>query len=89
MFVLYAAFSFVAWLFVGLPVATFFPARCFIRLPWPLTVIVGAALGPFALFMIFILLAHGRIDFSTFKGTGALVVYVALLRRYQTIEKSI
>lgn len=48
MFVLYAHVSFFGWLFVGLPVALFFSARSITRLPWPLSLLVGAALGPLA-----------------------------------------
>ena len=93
-FDIYAIFSFVGWLVVGLPIALFFPARFITRLSWPLRVLVGAALGPVALFVIFLLLGHGHISFpGTFRGTGALwpfavvvstvsfVAYVALLQK--------
>jgi hypothetical protein len=91
-FVIYAIFSFVGWLVVGLPIVLLFPARSFTSLPWPLLVLLGAALGPPALFAIFVLLAHGHISSLNFRGTGGLwvysilvstvsfVVYVALLR---------
>jgi hypothetical protein len=64
-------------------------------LSWPVRVIVGAALGPLALFLLFVLLSHGHIDFNdhgTFTGTSWLwafsilvstvsfVLYAALLR---------
>jgi hypothetical protein len=93
-FVIYAVFSFAGWLVVGLPIAVLFPARFITRLSWPLRVLVGAALGPVALFVIFLLLGHGHISFpGTFRGTGALwpfavvvstvsfVAYVALLQK--------
>jgi hypothetical protein len=91
----YAPFSFVGWLFVGVPIALLFPARSIKRLSWPVRVIVGAALGPLALFLLFVLLSHGHIDFNdhgTFTGTSWLwafsilvstvsfVLYAALLR---------
>jgi hypothetical protein len=89
---LYAFISFVGWLLVALPVAILFPARSFIRLPWPFRVLLGAALGPLALFVMFVVLAHGHIHFPVFRAAGtmclysilvstpAFVVYVALLR---------
>jgi hypothetical protein len=94
-FDIYAIFSFVGWLVVGLPIALFFPARFITRLSWPLRVLVGAALGPIALFAILVLFGHGRISFpSTFfiRGTEAwpssilvstvsFVVYATLLQK--------
>ena len=95
MWAIYAIVSLVGWLFVGIPIALIFPASSIKRLPWTLRVLVGAALGPFALFLIFALLSHGHIHFSnhwTFTGTGWLwafsslvstvsfVLYVVLLR---------
>jgi len=79
-FVLYARFSFVGWLFVGLPIALFLPARFIARLPWALRLFVGAALGPLALFLIFMLasdsnraaLAHGHILPGMFTNTASL-----------------
>jgi hypothetical protein len=95
MFAFYAPFSFVGWLFVGVPIALLFPARSIKRLWWPVRVLVGAALGPLALFLVFVLLSHGHIDFSdhgTFTrssllwafsilvSTVSFVLYAALLR---------
>lgn len=100
MFVLYAIFAFVGWLLVGLPTALLVPARSFTCLSWPLRVFVGAALGPLALFAIFVLLTHGHINSRAFKGTGGLwaysilvstvsfVVYVALLAKEKVAERS-
>jgi len=45
LFVLYAIFSFVGWLSVGVPTALFLPVRCIARLSWPLTLAVGAVLA--------------------------------------------
>jgi len=95
MWAFYAPFSFVGWLFVGVPIALLFPARSIKRLSWTLRVFVGAAVGPLALFLIFALISHGRIHFSnpgTFTGTSSLwafsilvstvsfVLYIVLLR---------
>jgi hypothetical protein len=101
MFVLSASFSFAGWLLVGLPTALFFPVRSIMRLPWALRLLVGAALGPFALLVIFVLLGHGHIGFSaSFAGTRVLwayaifvsavsfAVYVALLYREKVIEQT-
>lgn len=79
-FVLYARLSFVGWLFVGLPIALLLPAHFIRRLPWPLRLLVGAALGPLALFLIFVLvsdasrkaLAHGHMLPGMFTGTASL-----------------
>jgi hypothetical protein len=99
MFVFYSPFSFVGWLLVGLPTALFFPARSIRRLPWPLRLLAGAALGPLALLVIFVLLGHGHLEFpGTFRGTGWLwaysilvstvsfVLYVFLLRKEKVVE---
>jgi hypothetical protein len=79
-FVLYARISFVGWLFVGLPIALLLPAHFIRRLPWPLRLLVGAALGPLALFLVFALvsdssraaLAHGHMIPGMFTGTASL-----------------
>lgn len=96
MFAFYAIFSFIGWMIIGIPVVLFFPARSVTRLSWPLRALVGAALGPLALLLIFILLGRGHIDFS-FIGTGfllcysivvstvAFLVYAALLHREETL----
>ena len=79
-FLLYAAFSFVGWLLVGLPVSLLFPAHFIARLSWPLRLLVGTALGPLALLAILGLLGHGHISFpASFTGTGALWAYSILV----------
>jgi hypothetical protein len=91
--VLYLIFSFVGWLFVGLPVALLFPVDSLTRLSWPLALIVGAVLGPPALIVIFVLLGCSHIYFGNLVETGTLfaysilvstisfMVYLALLRK--------
>jgi hypothetical protein len=79
-FELYAYVSFFGWLFVGLPVALFFSARSITRLPWPLSLLLGAALGPLALFLAIVLLsdvsraalAHGHMLPGMFTGTASV-----------------
>jgi len=79
-FVPYARLSFVGWLFVGLPIALLLPAHFIRRSPWPLTLLLGAALGPLALFLILMLvpdashsaLAHGHMIPGMFTGTASL-----------------
>lgn len=92
---LYAVFSFVGWLFVGIPFALLFPAHSLRRWSWTLRLLVGGSLGPLALFLILALLSHGHMNFcnsGTFTGTSSLwafsilvstvsfVLYVLLLR---------
>jgi hypothetical protein len=101
MFALYGPFSLIGWLLVGVPVALLFTARSITRLSWPLVVLVGGALGPVALFLIFVLLAHGHIKFGnpgTFTGTRwfwefsilvstvSFILYAVLLRREAPTE---
>ena len=89
-FALYAIFSVVGWLFVGVPVVLLLPARSVTRWPWPLVMTLGACLGPPALLTILLVLARGRIPlegtgplfiFSILVSTVSFVVYVALLRK--------
>lgn len=44
-FTLYAIFSFVGWMFVGLPGTLLFPAASITRLSWPQALILGAILA--------------------------------------------
>ena len=93
LFVLYAAFSLLGWVLIGLPTALIFPASSITRLTWPFALIVGAALGPPALLVIFILFRHAHVYFHNAAETGTLfgysmlvstiafVVYLALLRK--------
>jgi drug/metabolite transporter (DMT)-like permease len=83
----------------GASYCTVFPARSITRLSWPLRMLVGAALGPLALLVIFVLLRHGHLEISgTFRGSGWLwaysilvstvsfVLYVFLLRKEKVVE---
>ena len=95
MFLLYAVFSILGWALVGLPFALAFPARILTRVRWPLCVLIGAALGPLALLLIFVVIfaMQGRLSafslahtealwqFSVLVSTVSFLVYVALLRR--------
>jgi hypothetical protein len=79
-FALYSRLSFIGWLFVGLPIALLLPTHFIKRLSWPLRLLLGAALGPLALFLIFVLisdtsraaLAHGHMVPGIFTGTASL-----------------
>jgi hypothetical protein len=97
-FAIYAVFSFVGWVIIGLPVVLFFPARSITRLSWPLRLMLGAALGPLALLVIFVLLGRGHMDAQAgLRGTGFLwcysivvstvsfLVYAALLNRQKAV----
>jgi hypothetical protein len=94
MFLIYAVFSSVGWILVGLPVALAFPARLISRIPWPACLLIGAILGPLALFLIFVVLAvsqgartvsldhtEGLWPLSIVVSTVSFFVYAALLRR--------
>ena len=79
-FVIYAMFSFAGWLLVGLPTALIFPAHFISRLSWPLTLILGAVLGPLALVGIFLLHDDGHIYLSsTFVETVVLYALSVLV----------
>src|SRR6185312_5125745 len=92
LFVLYAAFSLLGWVLIGLPTALIFPASSITRLTWPFALIVGAALGPPALLVIFMLFGRAHVYFRNIAETGTLfgysilvstvafMVYLALLR---------
>ena len=92
-FILYAIFSFVGWMLVGLPATLLFPARSIARLSWPRALVVGATVGPIALLVIFALLSQSHIYFRNFAeictlfaytilvSTVSFMVYLALLRK--------
>ena len=92
-FILYAIFSLVGWMLVGLPATLLFPARSIARLSWPRALVVGATVGPMALLVIFALLSQSHIYFRNFAeictlfaytilvSTVSFLVYLALLRK--------
>ena len=96
MFPVYATFSLVGWLSVGVPVVLLLPVSPIIRWPWLRVVTVGAFLGAPAVVVILLALGSGRIHFA---GTAPLfifsilvsaisfAVYVALLRKPSRDEK--
>jgi hypothetical protein len=71
-FRLYAMFSVPGGIVVGFPFVLAFPIRAMARLPWIVFLLIGMTLGPTALLLIFVLLAHGRVSHSTFAHTGGL-----------------
>jgi hypothetical protein len=80
MFVLYAGFSVAGWLLVGLPIALLLPARSITNMWWPLRVLVGATLGPLALFGVLAVLSRGHLSFpGSFRGLGLLWAFSALV----------
>jgi hypothetical protein len=79
MFVIYAIFSFVGWLLIGLPTALIFPANSITRLSWPRAVIVGSVLGPPALLVIFTIFSRDHVYFQNPAETGTLFAYSALV----------
>jgi hypothetical protein len=91
----YGIFSFLGWALVGLPIALGVSPRLLCRLTWPLRLLIGVALGPMAILIIFVILAVAGGTLKTFSlaNTGVIwamsmlvsatsfVVYTALLRR--------
>ena len=92
-FILYAIFSFIGWMLVGLPATLLFPARSITRLSSPRAMIVGSISGPITLLVIFALLSRSQIYFRNFAeistlfaytilvSTVSFMVYLALLRK--------
>ncbi len=92
-FSLYTIFSFVGWMFVGLPGTLMFPPGSIARLSWLRALILGAISGPIALLVIFALLSRSHIYFRNLAevstllaytivvSTVSFVVYLSLLRK--------
>ena len=94
-FLLYAMFSVVGWVLIGVPTALAIPPRLLLRITWPIRVLIGAAMGPLALLLIFVVLFafQGRISefslahteslwpFSILVSTVSFLAYTVLLRR--------
>ena len=78
-FILYAIFSFVGWMLVGLPATLLFPARAITLLSWPRALIVGATVGPIALLIIFVLLSRSHIYFRNLAEISTLFAYTILV----------
>ena len=93
-FSIYAVFSVVGWVLVGVPTALAIPPRLLLRVAWPFRVVIGAAMGPLALLLIFVVLAamQGRLGqfnlahteflwpFSILVSTVSFLAYTGLLR---------
>ena len=91
----YGIFSFLGWAMVGLPVALGVAPHVLCRLTWPQRLLMGMALGPMALLIIFVILAVRGGTLKTFSlanyglfwpmsmlvSATSFVVYTALLRR--------
>jgi len=94
LFPMYAIFSILGWLLVGVPFVLAFPAELLSRVPWPLYLVIGAALGPLAVLLIFAVLfaLQGRLkEFSlahteslwplaVLVSTVSFLAYASLLR---------
>jgi hypothetical protein len=94
-FRLYAMFSIVGWILVGIPAILALPPRLLLGIAWPVRVVIGAAMGPLALLAIFVVLfaIQGRLGefslahtetlwpFSILVSTVSFLVYTALLSR--------
>jgi hypothetical protein len=89
-FAIYAPFSLVGWVFVGVPAVLLLPVSSITRWPWLQVVTLGAFLGPLAMVVILLVLGGGHIRlertaplliFSSLVSTVSFAVYVALLRK--------
>jgi hypothetical protein len=94
-FPIYAIFSVIGWIFVGVPIVVALPERLLSRVPWLGCTLIGATLGPLALLIILLVLfayqgrligfslAHteGLWHLSVIVSTVSFLVYTALLRR--------
>lgn len=70
-----AIVSLMGWTVVGLPVVLLLPARVAGRLRW-FAAPIGAALGAFTLFLIFLALDRGRLDWASYTQTQTLQTFV-------------
>lgn len=55
-FLIYAIFSVIGWIFVGVPIVIALPERLLSRVPWLGCTFIGATLGPLALLIILLVL---------------------------------
>ena len=93
-FIPIAIVSIVGWLAIGIPAVLILSQRIVLQSPLWLLLVVGALLGPVALFSIFLLLSRGLPTTETFTNTGflwacaslistvAFAVHCALLRQF-------
>jgi len=93
-FIPIAIVSIVGWLAIGIPAVLILSQRIVLQSPLWLLLVVGALLGPVALFIIFLLLSRGLPTTETFTNTGflwacaslistvAFAVHCALLRQF-------
>ena len=94
-FPVYAFFSLLGWIVVGIPAVLFISMEFIAELSWLPLVLIGAALGVFAQFLIFLLLgSRGNLNLpghwnevawyfmkAVIVSTAAFAVYCALIRR--------
>lgn len=71
-FTVWAIFSFIGWLIIGIPTVLIVPPRVLVRLHWALLFLIGTALGPLALLIAFVLLDRGWRGPSMFRYTAML-----------------
>jgi hypothetical protein len=64
---LYATFSLIGWLVVGLPAVFLVPVRILNRLPWLMIILMAAAIGVAAFFPIDLLLNGGHLSPDSFR----------------------
>lgn len=63
---LYGTFSLIGWLVVGLPAVVLLPLRMISRLPWLVILLIAAAIGVTAMFLILLLFSGGHLTPDSF-----------------------
>ena len=102
-FCLYAIFTVLGWIVVGVPAVLLMDIAFIRRIHWPLVLLIGAVLGPLALFLIFLVLdiLNGQFSLAGYWDDAALscalamvvslvafAVYCIFMRRAQTPMKT-
>jgi hypothetical protein len=79
LFAMEAVVSIIGWIVVGIPVVLLLPVGRLVHLHWILILLIGAALGPLALFIFFVLLSHGHLGHDVFRSTRWAFLYSILV----------
>jgi hypothetical protein len=79
MFVVYATFSMLGWVILGLPFVLLLRSEFVSRLLWIFIPSIGAILGPMSLLPIFILLSDGKLTADSFRNSGVILILSALV----------
>ncbi|HEX5236359.1 MAG TPA: hypothetical protein VFW25_13635 [Silvibacterium sp.] len=72
-------FSIVGWLIIGVPVVLTLPSDSIARLPKLVLLLIGIALGPLAISLIFVLLSRGQNIAAAVTATRPFWLYAAIV----------